>query len=78
MSEPDPYFLGYRRAEQERLERQARELAAESAALFDRIGVSAGWRAVEIGCGPRAVSEYLSSASARPDESRHRAQRGAS
>ncbi len=52
MSEPDPYFLGYRRAEQERLERQARELAAESAALFDRIGVTAGWRVVEIGCGP--------------------------
>jgi hypothetical protein len=41
MSEPDPYFLGYRRAEQERLERQARELAAESAAPFDRISVTA-------------------------------------
>jgi SAM-dependent methyltransferase len=59
MSEPDPYFLGYRGAEQERLERQARELAAESAALFDRIGVTAGWRVVEIGCGPEGCLGLL-------------------
>ena len=70
MSEPDPYFLGYRRAEQERHERQAREHAAESAAVFDRTGVTAGWRVVEIAAGPRAVSDYWPSASARPDESR--------
>jgi len=60
MSEPDLYLLGYRRAEQERLERQAQELGAESAALFDRIGVREGWRAVEIGCGPQGCLGLLS------------------
>lgn len=56
MSGPDPYLLGYRLAEQERLERQSKELAPESAWLFDQIGVRAGWRVVEIGCGLRSTS----------------------
>ena len=61
MSDADPYLLGYRRAEQDRLERQADELAHESAALFDRIGVSEGWHVVEIGCGPRGCLGLLAS-----------------
>ena len=60
MAESDPYLLGYRRAEQERLERQAEELAHESAWLFDQIGVREGWRVVEIGCGPRGCLALLS------------------
>jgi hypothetical protein len=44
VSEPDPYFLGYRQAEQERLERQAHELAHDSGGLFDQVGVREGWR----------------------------------
>ena len=60
MSEPDPYLLGYRKHEQERLERQAVELAGESEWLFDQIGVRSGWRAVEIGCGPRGCLGLLS------------------
>lgn len=60
MSAPDPYLLGYRQAEQERLERQADELAHESEWLFDQIGVRAGWRVVEIGCGPRGCLGLLS------------------
>jgi SAM-dependent methyltransferase len=60
MSAQDPYFLGYRRAEQERLTRQAQELAAESAGLFDRIGVAPGWRVIEIGCGPQGCLGLLS------------------
>jgi len=60
MSEPDPYLLGYHRGEQERLERQAEELALESAWLFDEIGVRDGWRVVEIGCGPRGCLGLLS------------------
>lgn len=59
MSTPDPYLLGYRRAEQERLERQANELAHDSEWLFDQIGVRAGWRVVEIGCGPRGCLDLL-------------------
>ena len=60
MSEPDPYLLGYRQAEQDRLERQADELASESEWLFDQIGVCTGWRVVEIGCGPRGCLGLLS------------------
>ena len=60
MSEPDPYLLGYRQAEQERLERQAHELAHDSERLFDQIGVRDGWRVVEIGCGPRGCLDLLS------------------
>src|SRR5258708_37539892 len=60
MSEGEPFLLGYRRAEQERLERQAGELAHESAWLFDHVGVGDGWRVVEIGCGPRGCLGLLS------------------
>jgi SAM-dependent methyltransferase len=60
MNEPDQYFLGYRTAEQERLQRQADELAAESAWLFDTIGSLQGKRALEIGCGPRGCLDQLS------------------
>jgi SAM-dependent methyltransferase len=60
LTELDPYVLGYTQTERERLERQANELAHESAALFDAVGVRAGWRAVEIGCGPRGCLALLS------------------
>jgi len=59
MSEPDPYFLGYRPAEQARLERQAHELAHDSAWLFDQVGVRQGWRVIEIGCGPQGCLGLL-------------------
>lgn len=60
MSQPDPYLLGYRKGEQDRLERQALELAGESARLFDELGVREGWQVVEIGCGPRGCLDLLS------------------
>ncbi len=60
MSESDPYLLGYRKAEQERLERQSQELAHESDWLFDQVGLREGWRVVEIGCGPRGCLASLS------------------
>ncbi len=60
MTEPEQYFLGYRQAEQARLQRQAEELADEARALFDRIGLAAGSRVVEIGCGPQGCLDLLS------------------
>jgi len=59
MTEPDQYFLGYREAEQARLQRQAQELAHEARALFDRIGIPLGARVVEIGCGPQGCLDLL-------------------
>jgi SAM-dependent methyltransferase len=60
MNESDPYLLGYQQSEQERLERQALELAHESSWLFDQIGIRQGARVVEIGCGPRGCLDLLS------------------
>ena len=59
MSERDEYFLGHRRAEQERLQRQAEQLGPEAARLFDDIGLAAGARVLEIGCGPRGCLDLL-------------------
>jgi len=57
--ERDEYFLGYRHAEQERLQRQAQELEPEARWLLDQIGLPAGARVVEIGCGPRGCLDLL-------------------
>jgi ubiquinone/menaquinone biosynthesis C-methylase UbiE len=59
MTESDQYVLGYRRAEQKRLQLQAQQLAHESNWLLDQIGVAAGGRVVEIGCGPEGCLELL-------------------
>jgi ubiquinone/menaquinone biosynthesis C-methylase UbiE len=58
-SEAD-YYLGYSSMEQQRLRRQAEELAGESAALLDGIGVSPGWTALDIACGPQGCLDLLS------------------
>jgi SAM-dependent methyltransferase len=60
MAQGDQYFLGYSPAEQERLQRQAQELAPDANQLFDRVGIRPGFRAVEIGCGPLGCLEILS------------------
>ena len=60
MPEPDQYLLGYRQAEQERLERQAHRFSQESSWLFDQMGVACGSRVVEIGCGPHGCLSILS------------------
>jgi SAM-dependent methyltransferase len=56
----DQYFLGHSTTEQRRLQQQAQELAPDSVRLFDRVRLSAGWRVVEIGCGPQGCLEILS------------------
>lgn len=60
MTEPDQYVLGYRHAEQERLQQQAQQLAHESSWLFDQIAIADGARVVEIGCGPHGCLDLLS------------------
>jgi ubiquinone/menaquinone biosynthesis C-methylase UbiE len=55
----DDYLLGYRRAEQERLQAQARQLADESAWLFDQFAIASGARVVEFGCGPQGCLDLL-------------------
>jgi len=59
MTERDQYFLGYRRAEQERLQQQAEELAHEASWLLDQIRPPSGARVLEIGCGPRGCLDLL-------------------
>jgi ubiquinone/menaquinone biosynthesis C-methylase UbiE len=62
MVQSDQYFLGYSSAEQQRLQRQAQELAGEATWLFDQIGLSPGSRVVEIGCGPQGCLDLLADA----------------
>jgi ubiquinone/menaquinone biosynthesis C-methylase UbiE len=54
------YALGASADESARLQRQADELAPESAALLDRVGLRPGDSAIDVGCGPRGIIELLS------------------
>ena len=53
------YPLGSGMGESTRLQRQAEELAADSAALLDRAGLRPGQRAIDLGCGPRGILDML-------------------
>jgi SAM-dependent methyltransferase len=53
------YALGSSRGESARLERQADELAPDSSALLDRVGLRRGDSAIDVGCGPRGIIELL-------------------
>jgi SAM-dependent methyltransferase len=53
------YALGSSQGESARLQRQADELAPDSAALLDRVGLRPGDVAVDLGCGPRGIVELL-------------------
>jgi hypothetical protein len=53
------YPLGCSHGESARLERQADELAADSAALLDLVGLRPGNSAIDLGCGPRGILDLL-------------------
>jgi len=53
------YPLGSSPGESARLQRQAEELAADSAALLDRVGLRPGQSAIDLGCGPRGILDML-------------------
>lgn len=55
------YPLGSSAGESARLQRQADELAADSAALLDRVGLRPGHSAIDLGCGPRGILDLLAS-----------------
>ena len=59
MSEPDIYLLGRGEAEEERLQRQIANLAPDSDAQLDRIGIKQGERLIDLGCGPGGVLHLL-------------------
>lgn len=53
------YPLGSSLGESARLQRQAEELAADSAVLLDRVCLSPGQSAIDLGCGPRGILDML-------------------
>lgn len=55
MAQPDHYLLGCSDAEVARLKRQSADLAPDSDAQFEKIGVKPGERVVDLGCGPGDV-----------------------
>ena len=61
MTSEDKYILGRSDAEERRLARQMAMLAPESEWMFDRIGIAAGERVLDLGCGPGGVLDLLAS-----------------
>jgi SAM-dependent methyltransferase len=53
------YALGSSLGESARLMRQAEELAPDSTALLDRLGLQPGQSAIDLGCGPRGILDLL-------------------
>lgn len=53
------YVMGRTSAEYERLRRQAAALEPSTAALLDRIGLTAGMRCLDVGCGPGEVMRLM-------------------
>ena len=53
------YALGSSSGESSRLQRQAEELAPDSAALLDSVRLRPGDNAIDLGCGPRGVIDLL-------------------
>jgi ubiquinone/menaquinone biosynthesis C-methylase UbiE len=59
MQEGDQYILGRNTEEEARLERQIVDLATDSAAHLDRVGIVPGERVPDMGCGPGGVLHLL-------------------
>src|SRR5260370_14409302 len=53
------YPLGQNAGETARLRQQADELAPDSEALLDRVGLRPGQSAADLGCGPRGILDLL-------------------
>ncbi len=55
----DGYVLGRTSEEYQRLRRQARLWEQVTAQLLDRVGISAGMRCLDVGCGPGEVMRLM-------------------
>ena len=60
MAQPDHYLLGRGEAEEARLKRQIADLAPDSDAQFEKIGINAGERILDLGCGTGGALHLLS------------------
>jgi ubiquinone/menaquinone biosynthesis C-methylase UbiE len=60
MNESDPYLLGRSQSEAERLRKQVQELHGESRSLLDRLPITHGAKAIDLGCGPQGIVDLLS------------------
>lgn len=54
------YPIETRSGEIGRLQMQADAHAADARVMLDRIGVGSGWSCVDLGCGPRGITDLLS------------------
>jgi ubiquinone/menaquinone biosynthesis C-methylase UbiE len=54
------YPLEHSDSEIERLHIQGEGMAPDTRVMLDRIGVASGWRCLDIGCGPRGITNILS------------------
>jgi SAM-dependent methyltransferase len=54
------YPIERRAGEIERLHIQAAAMAPDCALMLDRMGVNAGWRCLDLGCGPGGITAMLS------------------
>ena len=54
------YPIERREGEIERLRMQAAAIEFDASVMLDRIGVGAGWRCLDLGCGPGGIIELLS------------------
>jgi len=59
VTQPDHYLLGRAEAEEVRLKRQIANLAPDSDAQFEKIGIRPGERVLDLGCGPGGVLHLL-------------------
>lgn len=54
------YPIERRPGEIERLHVQGAAMAPDTEAMLDRIGVTEGWSCLDVGCGPRGITDLLS------------------
>lgn len=54
------YPIEHRAGEIERLLTQGQAMAPDALAMLERIGPMQGWRCLDIGCGPRGITDLMS------------------